>query len=189
MDIRTTALEGVVAITPRRFGDARGFFSETWNARALREAGIDLDFVQDNHSHSAPAGTVRGLHFQAPPHAQDKLVRVIRGAVIDVAVDIRKGSPTYGQWVAEELSAANGTQLLVPKGFLHGFATLEPDTEVLYKCTDFYAPESDGAVRFDDPDLGIDWGIDTAAAVLSDKDAAAPLFAAFDSPFTHGSGH
>ncbi|MEO1495511.1 MAG: dTDP-4-dehydrorhamnose 3,5-epimerase, partial [Pseudomonadota bacterium] len=151
--------------------------------------GIDLDFVQDNHSVSAEVGTLRGLHYQSPPHAQDKLVRCGQGALFDVAVDIRRGSPTYGHWTGVELTAENGKQLLVPKGFLHGFATLEPDTEVLYKCTDFYAPESDGAVRFDDPDLGIDWGIDTAAAVLSDKDAAAPLFAAFDSPFTHGSGH
>ena len=185
MDLRPTALEGVVVITPRRFGDARGFFSETWNARAFAEAGFDLGFVQDNHSKSAPAGTVRGLHFQAPPHAQDKLVRVVRGRVIDVAVDIRKGSPSYGHWVAEELSAENGCQLLVPKGFLHGFATLEPDTEVLYKCTDLYAPQTEGAVRFDDPDLGIDWGVAPEQATLSDKDAKAPRFAELDSPFTY----
>lgn len=183
MDIRETALEGVLVITPRRFGDARGFFSETWNAKALAEAGLDLTFVQDNQSYSAVPGTVRGLHYQAPPHAQDKLVRVVRGRILDVAVDIRVGSPTYGQWVAEELSAENGAQLLIPKGFLHGFATLEPDTDVIYKCTDFYAPAADGAVRFDDPDLAIDWRLE-GQATLSDKDAAAPLFKDFESPFS-----
>ncbi|MEL6677594.1 MAG: dTDP-4-dehydrorhamnose 3,5-epimerase [Pseudomonadota bacterium] len=183
MDIRETDLPGVVVLTPRRFGDDRGFFSETWNARAMAEAGFELDFVQDNHSLSAQTGTVRGLHFQAPPHAQDKLVRVIAGSVMDVAVDVRRSSPTYGRWVGEVLSAENGRQLLVPKGYLHGFATLEPDTQVLYKCTDFYAPEADGSVRFDDPDLGIDWGIDPGTAVLSGKDAAAQSFAAFETPF------
>ena len=183
MDIRETDLPGVVVLTPRRFGDDRGFFSETWNARAMADAGFELDFVQDNHSLSAQTGTVRGLHFQAPPHAQDKLVRVIAGSVMDVAVDVRRSSPTYGRWVGEVLSAENGRQLQVPKGYLHGFATLEPDTQVLYKCTDFYAPEADGSVRFDDPDLGIDWGIDPGTAVLSGKDAAAQSFAAFETPF------
>lgn len=185
MDITQTDLEGVVVITPRRFGDHRGFFSETWNARALAEAGFDLTFVQDNHSFSADRGTVRGLHFQSPPSAQDKLVRVVRGAVMDIAVDVRRGSPGYGQWVGVELTAENGKQLLVPKGFLHGFATLTPDVDVLYKCTDFYAPDCDGSVRFDDPDLGIDWGIDPKSATLSDKDAAAQSFADFDTPFTY----
>ena len=185
MEITPTTLPEVLLITPRRFGDHRGFFSETWNRRALAEAGIDLDFCQDNHSLSADQGTVRGLHFQAPPSAQDKLVRVVRGAVMDVAVDIRKGSPRYGQWVAKELSAENGAQLLVPKGFLHGFATLTPDTEVLYKCTDYYAPDCDGAVHYGDPDLGIDWGIDPKTAVLSDRDAVAQSFADFDSPFVY----
>ena len=129
-------------------------------------------------------GTIRGLHFQAPPHAQDKLVRCGRGRLFDVAVDIRKGSPTYGQWFGIELSFENGKQLLIPAGFLHGFVTREPDTEIVYKCTDYYAPESDGAVRFDDPEIGIDWDLGEAGAVLSDKDAAAPNLAAFDSPFT-----
>lgn len=182
MDIQTTALPGVLLLTPKRFGDARGFFSESWNRRTLAEHGIDMDFVQDNHSMSATVGTVRGLHFQSPPAAQDKLVRCGQGVLFDVAVDIRKGSPTYGHWVGYELSAENGRQLLVPKGFLHGFSTRAPNTEILYKCTDYYAPDCDGAVRFDDPAIGIDWGI-AGEAVLSEKDAAAPLLADFDSPF------
>ena len=185
MDVAATALSGVFVVTPKRFGDHRGFFSETWNARALRAAGLDIDFVQDNHSFSAEQGTVRGLHFQAPPSAQDKLVRVVRGAVKDVAVDIRKGSPTYGKWVGVELSAENGKQLFVPKGFLHGFATLTPDVDVLYKCSDFYTPDCDGSVRFDDPELAIDWGISNQDAVLSEKDAKAPGFGAFVSPFEY----
>ncbi|APX26362.1 MAG: dTDP-4-dehydrorhamnose 3,5-epimerase [Rhodobacteraceae bacterium] len=184
LDIQPTALPGVLILTPRRFGDARGFFSESWNAKRMAEHGLHFDFVQDNHSLSAQVGTVRGLHFQSPPHAQDKLVRCGRGRLFDVAVDIRKGSPTYGQWVGEELSFENGRQLLVPAGFLHGFVTREPDTEICYKCTDYYAPECDGAVRWDDPDIGIDWGL-AGEAVLSDKDAAAPLLADFDSPFTY----
>lgn len=183
MKIETTPLPGVLVLTPRRFGDARGFFSESWNRRVLEENGIHLDFVQDNHSVSAAVNTVRGLHFQSPPHAQDKLVRCGRGALFDVAVDIRRGSPTYGRWFGIELSAENGRQLLVPKGFLHGFATRAPDTEIIYKCTDYYAPECDGAVRFDCPEIGIDWGL-TGAPVLSEKDAAAPGLAEFDSPFT-----
>ena len=182
MLVEETALDGVLILTPKRFGDARGFFSESWNRKTLADKGINLDFVQDNHSLSAAVNTVRGLHFQAPPHAQDKLVRCGQGRLFDVAVDIRKGSPTYGAWVGVELSAENGTQLLVPKGFLHGFATREPDTEVLYKCTDYYAPDCDGAVRFDDPGIGIDWGL-SGEAVLSGKDAVAPLLADFDSPF------
>ena len=182
MDIQDTALEGVKIITPTRFGDARGFFSESWSRQGLAADGIDFDFVQDNHSLSARVGTVRGLHFQAPPHAQDKLVRCGRGCLFDVAVDIRRGSPTYGQWVGVELSFENGKQLLVPRGFLHGFVTRDPDTEIIYKCSDVYAPECDGAVRFDDADLGIDWGIE-GEALLSEKDAAAQSFADFDSPF------
>ncbi|MAC81927.1 MAG: dTDP-4-dehydrorhamnose 3,5-epimerase [Rhodobacteraceae bacterium] len=183
MQIEQTPLPGVLILTPKRFGDARGFFSESWNRKLLAENGIDLDFVQDNHSVSETVGTVRGLHFQAPPDAQDKLVRCGQGALFDVAVDIRKGSPTYGQWFGIELTAENGRQLLVPAGFLHGFSTRAPHTEIIYKCTDYYAPTSDGAVRFDDPDIGIDWGL-TGDAVLSDKDAAAPLLKDFDSPFT-----
>lgn len=180
MNIEKTNLEGVLLLTPARFGDARGYFSESWNRQRLLDHGIDLDFVQDNHSMSAQTGTVRGLHFQSPPAAQDKLVRCGRGRLYDVAVDIRKGSPTYGQWTGAELSAENGKQLLVPKGFLHGFVTLEPDTEILYKCTDYYAPECDGAVRWDS--CGIDWPIE-GEAILSDKDKVAPALADFDSPF------
>lgn len=186
MQIEKTALPDVLALTPKRFADARGFFSEVWNRRALAEVGIDLDFVQDNHSYSAHKGTVRGLHYQSPPHAQAKLVRVAKGAVLDVAVDIRKGSPDFGKWVSVTLSAENGRQLLVPTGFLHGFVTLVDDTEVLYKCSDYYAPECDGAIRFDDPTLAIDWGLPADKAVLSDKDAAAPNFAGFTSPFEFG---
>ncbi|AKS47846.1 dTDP-4-dehydrorhamnose 3,5-epimerase [Octadecabacter temperatus] len=183
LDIHKTALPGVLVLTPRRFGDDRGFFSETWNKERMAEAGITLDFVQDNHSISATVGTVRGLHFQSPPHAQDKLVRCGRGALLDVAVDIRRGSPTYGHWVAEELSFENGKQLLVPAGFLHGFMTRMPDTEIVYKCTDYYAPECDGAVRWDS--CGIEWGFDGNAPVLSEKDMAAPTLAEFSSPFTY----
>lgn len=184
IDVRETALPDVLALKPRRFGDARGFFAETWNRRTLAAAGVDLpEFVQDNHSVSAAAGTVRGLHYQAPPHAQGKLVRCGRGSLLDVAVDARRGSPTYGRWVAEELSFANGWQLWIPAGFLHGFVTLEPETEIVYKCTDHYAPQADGAVRFDS--LGIDWRIETAGAVLSDKDARAPAFADWVSPFAY----
>ena len=183
MQIEQTPLPGVVILTPNRFGDARGFFSESWNKRLLADHGIDLDFVQDNHSMSAAVNTVRGLHFQSPPHAQDKLVRCGQGALFDVAVDVRKGSPTYGQWFGIELTAQNGKQLLVPKGFLHGFSTRAPNTEIIYKCTDYYAPECDGAVRFDDPTIGIDWGL-SGEAVLSAKDAVAQSLADFDSPFT-----
>ncbi|PIE12244.1 MAG: dTDP-4-dehydrorhamnose 3,5-epimerase [Rhodobacterales bacterium] len=182
MQIEHTALPGVLLLTPARFGDNRGFFSESWNRARMEAAGIDIDFVQDNHSLSAQVNTVRGLHFQAPPHAQAKLVRCGRGRLFDVAVDIRKGSPTYGQWIGEELSFENGKQLLIPAGFLHGFATREPDTEIVYKCSDYYAPECDGAVRFDS--CGIDWGL-SGDAVLSAKDEAAPALADFDSPFTY----
>ena len=186
LDIADMAIPEVKRLAPRRFADARGFFAETWSAARMRAAGLDLAFCQDNHSYSAAAGTVRGLHYQAPPMAQAKLVRVARGAVRDIAVDVRRGSPSFGAWVAEELSAENGVQLLVPRGFLHGFVTLVPDTDVLYKVDAPYAPDCDGAVRFDDPDLGIDWGIDPALAVLSEKDAAAPLFRDFVTPFVYG---
>lgn len=183
MQIEETPLPGVLILTPKRFGDARGFFSESWNKKLLAENGIDMDFVQDNHSVSEAVGTVRGLHFQAPPDAQDKLVRCGQGALFDVAVDIRKGSPTYGKWFGIELTAENGKQLLIPAGFLHGFSTRAPHTEIIYKCTDYYSPTADGGVRFDDPDIGIAWGL-TGDAVLSEKDAAAPLLKDFDSPFT-----
>jgi dTDP-4-dehydrorhamnose 3,5-epimerase len=181
MQIDQTPLDGVLILTPKRFGDTRGFFAETWNRRTLAGHGIGIDFVQDNHSLSQATGTLRGLHFQAPPHAQDKLVRCGRGRLFDVAVDIRRGSPSYGAWFGIELSAGNGRQLLIPKGFLHGFVTREPDTEICYKCSDYYAPDCDGAVRWDS--AGIDWGLD-GDPVLSDKDAAARPLAGFDSPFT-----
>ena len=180
MIVRETALPGVVVLEPQRFGDARGFFSESWNQRRMEDAGLHVTFVQDNHSMSSAVGTLRGLHFQAPPHAQAKLVRCGRGRLFDVAVDIRKGSPTYGQWIGEELSFENGRQLLVPEGFLHGFVTREPMTEIIYKCSDHYAPAADGAVRWDT--CGIDWGLE-GEPVLSEKDAAAPALADFDSPF------
>ena len=144
MKVENTPLPGVKILTPNRFGDERGFFSESWNRRVLAEAGIEIDFVQDNHSLSMAVNTVRGLHYQSPPAAQDKLVRCGKGRLFDVAVDVRKGSPTYGQWFGVELSFENGKQLLVPKGFLHGFATREPETEIIYKCSDYYSPECDG---------------------------------------------
>ena len=175
-----TGIPGLVVIEPVVHGDHRGFFSESYSANALAEHGITTQFVQDNHSLSMTKGTIRGLHFQAPPHAQDKLVRCGRGALFDVAVDIRKGSPTYGQWIGVELTAENGRQLLVPKGFLHGFITRAPETEIIYKCTDYYAPDCDGAVRWDS--CGIDWGFDGQPR-LSAKDAEAPTLAEFDSPF------
>lgn len=185
MKIEHTALSGVVILTPARFGDHRGFFSESWSAKVMAAHGLDYDFVQDNHSLSAKVGTVRGLHFQTSPHAQDKLVRCGRGALRDVAVDIRHGSPTFGQSVAVDLTAENGRQLLVPKGFLHGFVTLEPDTEIVYKCTDYYAPDCDAGVRWNDPALNIDWGISEGDAVLSDKDTTAPLLADLPTYFTY----
>jgi dTDP-4-dehydrorhamnose 3,5-epimerase len=184
MQIEPTDLPDVLILTPNRFGDARGWFSETWNAARLVEAGIDLPWVQDNHSFSATKGTLRGLHCQTPPRAQDKLVRCSAGAILDVAVDVRKGSPHFGRWVGVELSAGNGRQLLVPKGFLHGFVTLTENTEVQYKCTDFYSPDHDRAVLWSDPKIGIDWGTD--APVLSGKDAAAPRLADADLPFLWG---
>ncbi|WP_435310589.1 dTDP-4-dehydrorhamnose 3,5-epimerase [Primorskyibacter sedentarius] len=185
MDIEQTKLEGVLVITPKRFSDARGSFSEVWNRQTMREAGLDFDFVQDNQSISTKVGTIRGLHYQAPPHAQDKLVRAGRGRVLDVVVDVRRGSPGYMKWIGVELSEENGRQLFVPKGFLHGFITREPDSMLLYKTTDVYAPECDGSVHFADPEIGIDWGIDPAAAVVSDKDAKAPTLKEWTSPFEY----
>ena len=175
-------------IAPRRFEDERGFFCETWNKKFLLAEGIDSEFVQDNLSMSREIGTVRGLHCQRPPQAQAKLVRCARGRLFDVAVDVRKGSPDFGRWVAEELSFENGRQLFIPAGFLHGFITLEPDTEIMYKCSDFYAPDSDISVRFDDPDIAIDWPINTQNAILSSKDAVAVSWAEFDSPFIYEGG-
>ena len=181
MKVTATVLPDVLLIEPARFGDNRGFFSESWNKERMAEHGISVDFVQDNHSLSSAVGTVRGLHFQAPPNAQAKLVRCGRGVLFDVAVDIRKGSPTYGQWVGEELSFENGKQLFIPEGFAHGFITRTPDTEIIYKCNAYCAPESDGAILWDS--CGIDWGFN-GTPELSAKDANAPSFTSFDSPFT-----
>jgi dTDP-4-dehydrorhamnose 3,5-epimerase len=173
--VERLAIPDVVLITTKKFGDARGFFSETWNEAAFRAAGIDAHFVQDNHAYSATKDTLRGLHFQAAPMAQDKLLRVSRGAIFDVAVDIRKGSPSFGQHVSAVLSADNWAQLWVPKGFAHGYCSLEPDTEVLYKVTAPYAPSHDRGIRWDDPALAIAWPVTAAAAQLSDKDKVHPL--------------
>ena len=179
-----TPLSGLRIITPASFGDHRGFFSESYSSKALAGHGITTQFVQDNHSLSMTQGTIRGLHFQAPPHAQDKLVRCGRGALFDVAVDIRKGSPTYGQWFGVELSFENGKQLLVPAGFAHGFVTRAPETEIIYKSSDYYAQETEGAVAWNDPEVGIDWGLGDMTPILSDKDANAPSLADLNSPFT-----
>ena len=173
----------LILITPPRFGDHRGFFGEIYSLRRYAEMGIDINFVQDNHSLSHAVGTLRGLHFQAPPSAQGKLVRCGRGAIFDVALDIRRGSPTYGQWEGYELSADNGHQLYVPAGFAHGFVTLEPESEIVYKCTDYYAPETEGNVRWDS--CGIEWPL-SGDLTLSEKDALAPVLADFDSPFIYG---
>ncbi len=183
LDVRPLALDGVLEIRPPRFGDDRGFFAEVWSAERMAEAGLEIDFVQDNHSFSAARGVLRGLHFQAPPAAQDKLLRVSRGSVFDVAVDIRRGSPTFGQWTGLHLSAELWNQILVPKGFAHGFVTLEPNTEVQYKVSAPYRPELDRVVRFDDPAIGIDWPIDRADLTLSAKDSAAPLLADVETGF------
>ncbi|MFD1785984.1 dTDP-4-dehydrorhamnose 3,5-epimerase [Sphingomonas floccifaciens] len=171
-------------IHPKRHGDARGWFTETYNRATFAALGIDATFVQDNHSLSVPAFTLRGLHFQTPPRGQDKLVRCIRGRVFDVAVDVRRGAPTYGQWVGAELSAENGDQLFIPIGFAHGFLTLEPDCEIAYKCSDTYAPEADGGIAWDS--VGIDWPLPAGVMPeLSPKDAAQPALADFDSPFPY----
>lgn len=177
-----TELPDVLLLEPKRFGDDRGWFSESWNAKQMAGLGINADWVQDNHSYSSEKGVLRGLHYQSPPHAQDKLVRCTRGAIFDVAVDFRRGSPTFLRWIARELTAENGHQLFVPKGFLHGFQTLTEHCEVQYKCTDFYAPDCDGAIRWDDPDIGIKWP-HTDDLVLSGKDEAAALSADVESPF------
>lgn len=174
MDIERLAIPDVLVLKPKRHGDDRGFFSETYNRRALAEAGVALDFVQDNHAYSASRGTVRGIHFQTLPHAQAKLIRVVRGAIFDVAVDLRHGSPTYGRHVAAEISAGAWNQILIPVGFGHGLCTLTDDTEVLYKVTDYYSPADDRGVLWNDPDLGIDWPVAPEVAILSDKDRRQP---------------
>jgi len=185
MKITPTDIPDVLLIEPKRFGDHRGYFAETFKASALKDAGVELDWVQDNESLSAQVGTVRGLHFQTPPSAQDKLVRCVQGSLLDVAVDIRVGSPTYGKHVTAVLSAENGHQLLVPAGFAHGFATLLPDTLVQYKVTNPYAPDCDAGIAWDDPALGIDWQVTAEKAVLSEKDTKHPVLDDYDSPFTY----
>lgn len=176
----------VFLIHPKRFGDSRGWFTEVYSEKRFAEVGINCRFVQDNHSLSVPAGTLRGLHFQTPPFAQAKLVRCIAGSVFDVAVDLRKGSPTYGQWVGAELSAENGDQLFIPIGFGHGFVTLTDNTQVTYKVSKFYAPAHDGGIRWNDGEIGIDWRLPSGVApTLSAKDERQPMLAEFDSPFQY----
>jgi dTDP-4-dehydrorhamnose 3,5-epimerase len=177
MQVRKLALDGILEFVPKKFGDARGFFSETYSQAAFAEAGIDIAWVQDNQSLSAEKGVLRGLHFQLAPFAQDKLIRVLRGAIFDVAVDLRRGSPTYGKWVSCVLSSDAWNQLLVPKGFAHGFLTLEPGVEVLYKVSAPYAPSHDRSIRWNDPAIGIDWPLGGRDPILSSKDAAAPFLA------------
>jgi len=184
MEIERLQVPDVLLVTPRRHGDERGYFMETYSKPKLATAGVRAEFVQDNQSRSEHIGTLRGLHFQRPPHAQGKLVRVIRGRIWDVAVDIRRGSPTYGQWAAAELSAANACQLYVPPGFAHGFVTLEPGTEVAYKVTGLYEPEAEGGVIWNDPTLALPWPIDREPR-LSVKDEKLPEFAGFESPFAY----
>ena len=184
MQVSALRIPEVRLLTPDRHGDRRGFFSEVYSRRTLAEAGIEIEFVQDNHSLSAETGTVRGLHFQAPPFAQDKLVRVVRGSVFDVAVDLRKGSPTYARHVSAVLSAEAWNQLLVPIGFAHGFMTLEPDTEVIYKVSGYYAPAHDMGLRWNDPALGIQWPRGADAVVLSPKDGDLPTLSEIASPFS-----
>lgn len=177
MQIQKLDIPDALLVTSDKHGDVRGFFSETYRADILRSFGIDAFFVQDNHVYSAQRGVLRGLHFQLPPHAQGKLVRCARGSILDVGVDIRIGSPTFGRHVAVELSAANWRQLWVPPGFAHGYVTLEPDCEVVYKVTDYYSPECDSGIAWDDPGLGIDWRLSAAEIILSGKDRRQPLLA------------
>lgn len=183
LDVRPLDLDGLLEIRPPRFGDERGFFSEVWSSERMESAGLSIPMIQDNHSYSAARGVLRGLHFQVPPAAQDKLVRVSRGSVFDVAVDIRRDSPTFGKWAGLVLSAELWNQILVPKGFAHGFVTLEPDTEVQYKVSAPYRADLDRAIRFDDPAIGIDWPVDAADLILSDKDRSAPLLAEVETGF------
>lgn len=186
MIIEKTKLDGVLKITPHRFYDDRGFFCETWNNHEMSKQGLDIVFVQDNHSMSTKAWTVRGLHFQSPPYAQKKLVWCNKGAMRDIAVDIRIGSPTYGEWISEELTADNGVQMLIPEGFLHGFVTLVADTEVTYKCSNFYSPENSDLVCYDDSLLAIDWGIpDGVQPTLSERDLRASTLENLDNPFQY----
>ena len=189
MKIESLAIPDVKLITPPKFGDGRGFFSETWKEKTLTEAGISVHFVQDNHAFSAAKDTVRGLHFQLEPMAQDKLVRVVRGSILDVAVDIRVGSPHFGKWVSLLVSAAAWNQILVPKGFAHGFLTLEPETEVIYKVSEFYAPECDRGIQWNDLAIGINWPLEGQQPVLSAKDLIAKPLRDHDTGFKFGDVH
>ncbi len=183
MKVTKTELEGVLVVEPQVFGDNRGWFTETYTQNKFEQAGIDTVFVQDNQSYSAQKGTLRGLHFQNAPHAQTKLLRCTRGRIMDVAVDIRKGSPQFGKWVAVELTAENHKQLYIPKGFAHGFVTLTDDVEVQYKVDDYYAPDCDRSIRFDDPAIGVEWNCENP--VLSAKDLKAPLLRDSDCNFVY----
>lgn len=183
MQVTKTGLEGVLIVEPQVFGDNRGWFMETYSKEKLAPLGIDVDFVQDNHSFSAKKGTLRGLHFQMNPRAQSKLLRCTRGRLLDTAVDIRKGSPNYMKWVSVELSGENKRQIFIPKGFAHGFVTLTDDVEIQYKVDDYYAPDCDRSIRFDDPAIGVDWGVKDP--VLSQKDLSAPLLKDSDCNFVY----
>ena len=177
MQVLPTAIPAIKLLVPKKFGDHRGFFSEVYSQKALAEAGVLTNFVQDNHSLSVEKGVLRGLHYQVLPMAQDKLVRVVHGAILDVAVDIRRGSPTFGKHVTAVLSAENWNQIFVPTGFAHGFVTLQPNTEVLYKVSTYYSPSHERGIRFNDPKLAIDWGIDAESAILSSRDRDHPTLA------------
>jgi len=181
MKITPTKIEGVLIVEPDIFGDSRGWFFESYSKQKMKDAGIDVDFVQDNHSFSATKGTLRGLHFQNAPHSQSKLIRCTRGVVLDVAVDLRKDSPTYKEWVSIELSAENKKQFFIPKGFAHGFLTLTDDVEFQYKVDDYYDKETDRSIRFDDPEIAVDWEYDQP--ILSDKDNNAPFLKDSDANF------
>ena len=185
MDVKKTSLPGVLLLRPRIFRDQRGYFVETYNQRAAAELGVTASFVQDNQSHSLKAGTVRALHFQVPPKPQAKLIHVLRGSIYDVAVDLRVGSPYYGRWMAETLTANSGEQLFIPRGFAHGFCTLEPDTEVAYKVDEYYAPECEQGIIWNDPTLAIAWPAVSRDPVLSDRDRVLKRFADFVSPFRY----
>jgi len=185
VQVESLDIADVKILTPKKIGDHRGFFSATWSRRACQDAGLNYNFVQDNHSLSAEVATVRGLHFQTPPFTQAKLVRCVRGSILDVVVDIRKGSPTFAQHVSVQLDANNWKQILVPRGFAHGFVTLEANTEVIYKVDNDYAPDHDRGILWCDPALGINWGIDADHAIVSDKDKKHPVLAAFDYPFVY----
>lgn len=188
MEVKITSIPGVLFLVPRFFNDARGYFVETYNARDAREAGLTAEFVQDNQALSLRRGTVRALHFQVPPNVQAKLVRVLRGSIYDVALDLRAGSPSYGRWVAATLTAQGGEQLFVPRGFAHGYCTLEDNTEVAYKVDAYYAPDCERGLAWDDPTLNIGWPVSPADTVLSDKDRRLPRFADFASPFRYSGG-